>query len=65
MDTTAYGKRHYSIDMDRPVHIEDHGGATVHHYLDETFWRDAQGNPIPEAQPLPPPVTPTKENDDG
>lgn len=41
------GKRYYSIDMDRPVHIQDHAGETIHRYLDEPFWRNAQGVPIP------------------
>jgi hypothetical protein len=49
---TPQGNRFYAIDMDRPVHIEDHLGQTRHRYLDETpsLWRDQQGRVL-EQQP--------------
>jgi hypothetical protein len=54
----GHGPRHYAIDHDRGVHIEDRAGVLVHRYLDEPFWRDAQGNVLPGQEPTPEP-TPT------
>jgi hypothetical protein len=39
------GNIRYAIDYDRPCHIKDHLGDSIHRYLDETpsLWRNPHG----------------------
>ena len=50
MTQQGYGPVRYSIDFDRGVIIEDRRGEVFHKYVDEPFWRDAQGIPVPQEQ---------------
>jgi hypothetical protein len=57
--STAYGQRHYAIDLDRPVEMKHAGKNTsgdtdtiIHRYTDVPGepWRDAHGNPLQETK---------------